>query len=63
MTGQEQLTVALERVLEKILDAAKDGQGGSNSYKLDRLRLIQQYAEIGLKRATPNGQLEETRGK
>lgn len=51
MSGQEQLVVALERVLEKILDAAKDGQNGSASYGHDRLCLIQQYAEIGLKKA------------
>lgn len=50
MAGQEQLVVALERVLEKILDAAKDGQDGSANYALDRLRLIQQYAEIGLRK-------------
>lgn len=51
MTGQRQLIVALDHLLAKILDAARDGQNGSSSYALDRLHLIQQYAEIGLKKA------------
>lgn len=52
MTGRDELIAALEQVLRKILDAAVDGQGGSANYALDRLRLIQQYAEIGLRKTT-----------
>ena len=47
---QEKLVEALELVLEKIQTAAHDGQNGSASYALDRLRLIEQYAKIGLKK-------------
>lgn len=50
MAGQEKTITELNRVLEKILDAAKDGQDGSATYALDRLRLIQQYAKIGLRK-------------
>lgn len=52
MTRKQKL-VALGLVLEKILDAAVAGQNGSAAYALDRLRLVQQYAEIGLKKARP----------
>jgi hypothetical protein len=50
MNGQQQLIEALTLLLERIETAAKDGQNGSTAYALDRLRLIQQYAEIGLKK-------------
>jgi hypothetical protein len=39
----------MQHVFTKILEAAKDGQNGSATYALDRIRLIQTYAEIGIK--------------
>jgi len=41
--------LAVELILQRILEAAKDGQGGSATYALDRLRLIEEYAQSGLK--------------
>lgn len=34
--------------LTRIRDVAKDGQNGSAAYALDRLRLIEEIAEIGI---------------
>lgn len=39
----------MRHVFDKILQAAGEGQSGSAMYALDRLRLIQSYAETGLK--------------
>lgn len=50
MSGKDDLILALQRVLEKILDAAREGQDGSATYALDRLRLIVKYAQIGLQK-------------
>lgn len=49
MTRNEKAIAEMRHVFTKILDAATDGQNGSATYALDRLRLIQTYAEIGLK--------------
>jgi hypothetical protein len=49
MPTQEQRTAKMLQVFSKIWDAAKDGQDGSATYAMDRLRLIQTYAEIGMK--------------
>lgn len=53
MVRTDDLILDLERVFEKIQTAARDGQGGSAAYALDRLRLIEQYARIGLGRMQP----------
>jgi hypothetical protein len=39
-----------EHVLQKIREAAIDGQNVSATYALDRLRLIQEYADAELRR-------------
>ena len=38
----------LELVFRKVQEAAKEGQNGTAAYALDRLLLIQQYAETAL---------------
>ena len=48
MTGKDLLIETLQQVLQKIQDAATDGLMGTPDYKQDRLKLIQQYATIGL---------------
>lgn len=48
--AQTELIDALEHVLKKIKEAAQDGQNGSANYAMDRLRLIEQYDDIGLKK-------------
>jgi hypothetical protein len=40
----------VEQVFKKILDAAQDGQSGSATYALDRLRLIEEYVQTALKK-------------
>ncbi len=49
MTVDEKEIARMRHVFRKILTSAVDGQNGSATYALDRLRLIQTYAEIGLK--------------
>jgi GTP-sensing pleiotropic transcriptional regulator CodY len=41
---------AAKNMLEKIRDAAKEGQDGSSSYALDRLALIRQLAVMALRK-------------
>jgi hypothetical protein len=49
MTKDEKEIERMRHVFKKIHDAACDGQDGSATYALDRLRLIRTYAEIGMK--------------
>lgn len=41
---------AARHMIEKIKEAAKDGQDGSAAYALDRLRLIEQIADMAARK-------------
>ncbi len=50
LTLDEKRERAFRRALEKIVEHAKDGQGGSTVYAFDRLTQVQKVATLVLER-------------